>query len=173
MLDEVKYWCDQGSLTLLVPPIPGSPLIRKMYLSAELHRQVLEPHADMDEATRWDSLRSDLDDYVEGRMISVARDSFKGGKTAYLKRLHPPGDEVWEIRSRHPKPGIRIFGRFAEKDVFVALQWSNRSNLKGPGSREWRDAIERCKTEWRRMFYAYKPFTGNYPDEYFSNFILV
>lgn len=69
-----------------------------------------------------------------------------------MARTYPPADEVWDIRSRDPKPAMRVLGCFAETDVFVALVHGYRKNLGGPRSRQWRDLIESCKAEWRKLF---------------------
>jgi hypothetical protein len=171
--DEVNDWCGRGRL-FLVPMILGSPATRTMYLSSDLQAQVFGPTWPSEgEEDRWVALQADLDAYVEGQVLPVAKHPFRDGRDAYFKRLHEARDEVWEIRSRHPDPQIRIFGRFAEKDVFIAFTWAERAELRGPKSRAWRDAIVRCKTEWRRLFFAYDPFIGNDYNEYISNIILV
>ena len=41
--------------------------------------------------------------------------------------LAPREDAFWDIRSRDPRPGLRVIGHFAETDVFVALVWRPRS----------------------------------------------
>ena len=105
--------------------------------------------------------------FIEGKLISVAKRPFKT-KKAYMAQLHPKRDEVWEIRSRDPKPGSRVFGRFAETDVFVALTWSPREILGGPGSREWKAVIRQCKTEWRQLFPAHQPISGDDLHAYIS-----
>jgi len=118
--------------------------------------------------------RADLDSFVEGRkVIAVAKHPFKGGKKSDFKRLHKARDEVWEFRSRNPQPGIRILGRFAAKDIFIAFRWSERRELGGPHSRAWRNAMVGCKTDWRHLFPAYNPFTGSDLYGYITNIILV
>jgi hypothetical protein len=90
-----------------------------------------------------------------------------------MARLFPGVDEVWEIRSRDPKPGLRIFGRFAERNVFVALNWSDRTSLGPQGSREWATAIRTCKAEWRKLFATYEPISGMPLDDYAPISVLV
>ncbi len=170
---EVKDWCNRGRLTLL-QPASGDPMVRIICLSENLASQVFGPWLDMNEAVRWTSLRADLDSFVEGRkVIAVAGHPFKGGKKSDFKRLYKARDEVWEFRSRNPRPGIRIFGRFAAKDIFVAFGWAERPDLGGPQSRAWRDAMVRCKTDWRNLFPAYDPFTGSNLYGNISNIVLV
>jgi hypothetical protein len=113
-------------------------------------------------------LRADLDVFITGRLLTVAARAYHA-KTAYMAQLDQPSDEAWEIRSRDPEPSLRVFGRFADKNWFVALTWSRRDDLKGPESRQWRDAIESCKAEWRKLFPTYPPKSGNDIHDYLSD----
>jgi hypothetical protein len=167
ILDEVNDWRRRGRLYLFEPRLTGTPKRRSMYLASEINALLDGPWVDSGQEMRSGRLRADLDMFVAGYLISVQREPFRN-KTAYMSQLDPASEEVWEIRSRDPKPGIRIFGRFAHTDVFVALTWSERARLRGPGSREWRDAKEQCKTEWRKLFPAYRPFKGNDIHDYIS-----
>lgn len=112
-----------------------------MLLSSEIHSELTGPWADKGEEVRWARIRADLDTFVAGGLISVARCTFKA-RTAYIAQLCPATDEIWETRHRDPRPGVRLFGRFAEKDVFVALKWHYRAKLKGKNSLEWTFATE-------------------------------
>jgi hypothetical protein len=122
-------------------------------------------------------LRIALDRFTQGGMIPVAERPFIGGKHSYMRQLFRWREEVWEIRSQD-EPGIRVLGRFADTDLFVALTWHHRAGLLGPQSRQWRDAIVGCKTEWMHLFPAYQPQSrdpaNDYPDDYISaNTVLV
>ena len=171
--DEISSRCNEGRLYCLVPALIGTPVVRTMFVSPEVNDVVFGPWNDKEIESRAGRLRADLDMFTSGMVISVGENPFKKKKTAYMSPLDPTINEVWQIRSRDPKPGIRVFGQFSERDVFVSLTWGCRANLGGPGSREWRDTRERCKAEWRKLFPAYNPHTGNDPDEYISNIILV
>src|SRR5699024_4113055 len=105
-------------------------------------------------------LRADLDFFTEGGELAIAEAPFGKSRTSYLARVAPVEDELWDIRSRDPRPGIRVLGAFAERDVFIALVWDHRSTLGGAESREWRDFILRGKTAWRTLFETYKPHSG-------------
>lgn len=152
--------------------MPGTMIVRKLYISPEIKSLIYGPWEDADWEARCYELRADFDRYTTGQILPVASKPF-GGKTSYLKRLDRAADEVWEIRSIDPDPGLRIFGRFALRNHFIALTWSKRRDLKGPHSREWRDAMESCKAEWRKLLPAYDPITseadyGPYLTNYFS-----
>jgi hypothetical protein len=143
-----------------------------IFVSPELYALVAGPWGDKEIEHRANRLRADFDMFITGSVISVGQDPYKKKKNAYMSSLDPTEDEVWEIRSRDPKPGIRVFGRFTERDVFVALNWAHRDKLGGPQSREFRDERERCKAEWRKLFPSYAPHTGATPDDYISNIFL-
>ncbi len=89
-----------------------------------------------------------------------------------MAQLEPWTDEVWEIRSIDPKPSIRIFGSFTEKDAFVGLTWSFRKDLDGYGGPKWQRAIQIYKTEWRNFFDC-APMSGEYPYDYLSETVVL
>lgn len=170
--DEVSSRCAESRLYCLVPALLSTPVVRTVFISPEINKLVLGPWDDKKVEERAGRLRADFDMFTAGTVISIGQHPYKKKKTAYMSQLDPTIDEVWQIRSRDPKPGIRVFGRFSEKDVFVALTWRFREDMGGPKSREWRDARELCKTEWRNMFHPYNPHSGKDHYEYVSNIIL-
>jgi hypothetical protein len=157
---------DEGRLFWL-PPAMSRVVVRPMFISQEIKDLVLGPWADPEWAIRCGLLRADLDQLITGARIAIAARPYQA-RSAYLAQLDQPHDEAWEIRSRAPDPSIRLFGRFAMTDCFVALTWSPRADLGGPGSREWRDAIETCKSEWRKLFPTYPPKIGDNVYDYIS-----
>lgn len=64
--------------------------------------------------------------FVKGQQLAVSVVPHEH-KTAYLGLLAPKDEGTWDIRSRDPEPGMRVFGRFACRDTFVALAWALRS----------------------------------------------
>jgi hypothetical protein len=113
-------------------------------------------------------LRADLEEFIKGQEIAVCLEPF-AAKTAYMGRLCPVADSTWDIRSRDPSPGLRVIGFFAETDVFVALRWAPRSTLGSKDSREWRDIIVQCKTDWTNLFHTYAPVNGECINAYISD----
>lgn len=148
--------------------VPGTPIERRLYVSNDLRGFLEGPWVDSVEEYRSGKLQAQLEMFIIGDPISVAQNPYKKPKHAYMARVDPIADEVWDIRSRDPKPGIRVFGRFAEVDIFLALTWSERDRLAGRGSRQWRDAREECKTEWKNLFPAYNPVHGASLNDYIS-----
>ncbi len=162
----------------LMPPPPGSQL-RTMFITEEIQSLLVGPWRSESWEERCGYLHADLDRFVQGGVLSVAERPMSGGRSSYLRQLYRWREEVWEIRSRDPQPGIRVLGRFAETDIFIATSWWHRADLGGPGERAWRDAIVECKTQWKHLFPAYEPKSSgvnvhDYPNDYIStNTLLV
>lgn len=113
-------------------------------------------------------LLQDLELFLVGGMITVSEEPYKHPRPTYMARTDPVADEIWDIRSRDPKPGIRVLGGFAEKDHCIALTLDFRDNLGGPESKEWRDFIVRSTAKWRQLFPTYPKFQGANVSEYLS-----
>lgn len=148
-----------------MPRMPNAPHPRVLYAAPTLHEAMEGPWSDEAVEYRMGKLRADLDHFSTGRLITVSSGS---EKHAYMKLLDDADEEVWEIRSRDPKPSLRVFGRFADTDVFVATHFHDRVSLGEPGSRAWRDEFVRCKAEWRKLFPTYEPKRGLSINDYIS-----
>lgn len=180
ILDEIVARTNEGRLFPLQPLMPvmaGSPM-RQMFLTAEVNSLLTGPWQTDEWEIRCGYLRADLERFIQGGLIPIASRPMSGGRHSYMRQLFQWREEVWEIRSRDPQPGIRILGRFADFDVFIALSWWNRTDLGGPKDRRWRDAIVGCKTEWNNLFPAYQPQSSGdsrygYPSACMSNTYLV
>ena len=104
-----------------------------------------------------------------GEGVPVALDNpYSRPSNSYLSRLDPAEDDVWEIRSRAPRPAIRVFGRFAGTDCFAALNWRLRKELGGRDWQEFRQEVRNCLAAWRNSFSSYDAFKGETVDEYIS-----
>jgi len=164
-------------LFILRPWLESDPVVRTMVVSEEIKDLIEGPWEDISWEERCNKLRADLEEFVKGSVLAVSLTPHRH-KTAYMGRLKQPRDEVWDIRSRDPKPSLRVFGRFADRDIFVALFWSPRS-VKIPhtqrlplGDRhsiQWNSAIRECKAEWRKLFPTYEPIHGEHHDVYLTN----
>jgi hypothetical protein len=170
--DEIQNRIIEGRLFLLEPALPDAAHMRRVFASSDVNSLLLGPWDDTDSATRCNYLRADIDKFIEGQIVTVAQRSRAAG-VADLAQLQPQREEVWEIRSRNPKPSLRVFGRFADTDVFIALTWSPRIPLAGWGSRAWRDAIVGCKTEWAKLFTPYPPKSGAEIHDYISTQVVL
>jgi len=121
-----------------------------LYVSKEVKEKIDGPWLSIEESQRWAMIEADLAHFVEGGAVN----------DEYLwPLLDWPSRFEWEIKSRRPSPGIRILGRFAEQDVFIATNAEYRNTLGRGISREWNDAIESCVSCWERLFPGYPPLT--------------
>jgi hypothetical protein len=167
MLEELRRNVREGTLKLASPgPILLSQS-RPIFMAVKLHDEIFGPSAE--DADRMGFLEADLARFIDGEVITIARG--KEG-TCNFKPLSPSSHEVWEIRSRDPDPSIRIFGRFAFQDVFIATNLAYRTLLGGLRSRGWAREIAICKATWTHLFPYLHPHSGDDISDYISsNFI--
>ncbi len=168
--EPIRQACERELLFLMTPTLPSDSMVRHLYISKEVKEYICRPTKA--EAVRRGKLREDFDRFITGKRLSVSMNEYNH-KDAYMARLSPADDEVWEIRSRAPKPGIRVFGRFAGKDSFVALFCRFRKNLGGAESREFRKAVRKCKQAWEQTLSNCDPLYGSNIDDYISKFISI
>jgi hypothetical protein len=159
-------------LFFLPPLIEGMPIVREIFVTEEIQQIAYPPWPNGPTGRRFARMRAYLDAWTEGRLISIAEDPYEKPRSTFLARVDPAPDEVFDIRCISPRPGMRVFGRFADKDLFIALTWAGRENL--PGDKDWRNEREACKAAWRRLFPSYPPFIGESLNDYVStNYHLV
>ena len=178
--DEINRRIEEGQLFRLLPMITGESHARTILMSTEINAMVNGPWADDVSGFRCARLRADLENFVSGAPITVCWNPHEARAVHQMARLDPIADGVWDYRSVDPSPGLRIFCRFAEKDVLVALtcrprskpvSWIERLPLMDD-SRAWKRAIRECRHEWTRLFGAYQSLNGEDLNEYLSNPIL-
>lgn len=156
---EIKAGIQDGRLVILRSTNRYESARRVLIMPSELVKGITNASSGLT-AKRYIALCADLDRYIEGRFID----------DAYMKPLSPRlAEEVWEIKSRRPEPSLRLLGRFAEKDVFVAFVCEERGPLGEKGSEEWKRVIRRTKAKWRTMFQSYTPHSGEHLHDYLSN----
>jgi hypothetical protein len=167
--DEIRARLDEERLRLIKPLMPGSPEARLIYASDELHKAIRLPHADPQEAARRGRLQADFDRFINGRLVTIGG---RNHRQAYMKCLEPECDEIWEIRSIDPRPSLRVFGSFAEADVFIAMHIGRRDELGGFNSPEFKAAIRYTKACWRQLFNTWPPFSGSTINDYITENVL-
>lgn len=173
--DWVNRLCDAGNLIRIHQSWPGLPEVRCFFASESVRNLILgqtTSQQEKQEANRAHELRAEIDWFIDGRTFILRPDGERGTK-AWMARLYPPGDEIWEIRSMKPRPSLRIFGSIVALDVFVALTWAKRSGLRGRESEEWKAAIAEYKRERTNYFGTSQPVSGSYPNAYLSNVRLI
>ncbi len=109
-------------------------------MCSALYRTIEIGKASLDERVRqrWATLEADMSHFVEGGLITED----------FLKQLKPPRYEHWELRSRKPKPSLRVFGRFAKPNVFIGTHVDRRDRLGGMESPEFEHEKLVCEDHW-------------------------
>ena len=165
---EIAARLQSGELHLLKPEGRGIATRRVLLLTGTMKVSVVDgPWANEIEEDRLaGTLRADLERFVSGDVLRVSL----GGRelAAEDMKLLQGTYEIWEFKSKEKK-GIRVFGRFAGYDVFVATNWQWRHKLYAYGSYQWATEINNCRTEWANIFQIHAPHTGDNIDAYLSD----
>jgi len=133
---------------------------RVIYASRDLHQFLEHPSASPGRNAERRKLQRLFDRFISGQEIAVAFE--RRIKGSDLKRLTPRRAEVWEFKVR-TRPQLRVFGRFAQTDVFLALT--------GPVDRahcNYNEEITRCQQEWNTLLPAHSPVYGSTLNDYIS-----
>ena len=158
-----------GELLQWTPQIIGDSCERTLFISSEINEEFdEETWQDLSISYRYAQLGADFDRYVTGDTIPVGMAPYNKGDNAFMARVSPEDYGIWTIRSVAPKPAIRVFGAFCERDVFVALNTRLRASLGGPESREWAAARESAISLWESLFPGHTRLLGDNVDDFFS-----
>lgn len=152
----LKAAIDRGDLSYLPLQVPGDTVERSLLL----HPEIVDALAKGWTIPRMAQLQAELEDYVLGRHMTLAFTPRKH-KKARMGLLAPERDGIWDIRCRHHSPGIRVLGRFAAPNCFVALEWRPRSlpiegfdkvplSETGTGD-EWEFALIEVEQRWDKI----------------------
>ena len=156
--DQILYCIRTGRLRRVGTSL-GEPGVRRIFATQQVCRVLVGPWANETEAVRSARLHADLDSFIVGDDITVSMTPRRAGN-AYMGVLAPVGDGMFDIRSRDPRPGLRVIGGFAGKDMFIAIRVFHRLALGAWGSDQWNYATNSCKADWRKLFHPYSPITG-------------
>lgn len=171
IVDSIKNHVDNGRLHLVVPLMPEGAIQRQIYAARAVVSFLESPWLDEEEEERAGRLRQDLDHFSNGEIITFCTEPFKA-RTAYMGLLDPPNEGIIDIRSRDPSPAIRVLGKFAERDLFIALIWRTRNELGSKYSSAWSDAYEECNKYWQRLFPDFGPVTGANVHDYIGSNVI-
>ena len=130
-----------GLLHPAVPVEPWAPRARAFLMCVPLRDDIEAGKTDPDEKirSRWAQLEVAISTFVVGGYVTEN----------LVKQLQPPKHEHWELRSRKPKPSLRVFGRFAKPDVFVGTHVMLRKALGGMWSAQFEHEKLVCEAHWR------------------------
>jgi hypothetical protein len=171
---EILARVDEGRLRPFLQMLPGPPPdARRIYFSEDMSRAFTGCWANSPYGRRVGIARALLEGFARGDLVVGRMPPSKNVHTL-IAQLEPVVENVWEFRVGEPRPGIRILGRFAEQDTFIATNLVNREDFldaatKRDNPRKWRDEVVRCKTIWTHLFPSYSPHTGNTIHDYISN----
>jgi hypothetical protein len=163
-----------GHLVTHLAPAMGGPRARDLYVFNDIVEAMGGPWRDKIDRQACGYLRREFDRFVEGGIVSVALDPFEKRFDAFLAILYPPEERVFALRVRAPYPGIRVFGCFADTNIFVATNWERRDllpNSEGgsdPDTDEWKKERQICLARWRQVAQPYDPHEGNTIHDYIN-----
>ena len=157
IVDEIASRVHEGRLKLIDVPTHR----RAILVTEDVWRFLQGPWDDAEQAVAANELRAVLHFISSGGAIVIGSGKHR---TCHLKELTMAAPRVWEICSRAPKPGFRLFGMFADTDIFIGTNFADRLSLGTQRSPEFKAAIRTCKARWRSLFATYEPKTGDLHD---------
>jgi hypothetical protein len=166
--DEIRARVAEGRLIRLIPVMKNRPEHRRVLMTPSVSEALEGPSEGAALALAWGQARARLEGFIGGDVIATRAPPSKSVKTL-LALLEPSSENVWEFRIGS-RLSLRVFGRFAARDVFVATNWKPRRWLSEDDHR-WRDEMLSCKAAWTRLFPAYPPLSGNTIHDYISKAI--
>ncbi len=157
-----------GRLKKLTALVPGKVEVRKIYLTTNVLDALNGKDVTGLEAHLFGIAQARLEQFIGGDefvcRLPPSRRPSRGKDVPALAMLEPADDQVWEF----PIGTLRLFGRFAARDVFVVTNWGLRQ-LLDDDEKKWRFVIQTCKTEWTKLFHPFSPLSGVHMHEYLSN----
>lgn len=154
----------QGKLAPYLPVRTIRKAKRRLYMTKNMSQKFADNTSAVNLLVGRGTIESALNSWVLGDHI---HDNGNGG-SGFLKRLEPPPPEIWEIRITEPSIQVRVFGRFADTDTFVATDMLTRTSLGRKGSATWKAACKNCETDWDLLFGSNGPHTGVKVKDYVS-----
>jgi len=163
IVGHIRTCLDHGRLYQYEPAIPVEAHLRIILLTPEMREEIDAELLDREAEHRTGAFLADLDHFIAGGEITIGD---RRDKHAFLKRLEPEGEQVWELRSVDPEPSVRAFGTFADTDILVLTPMRLRTELGGFNSRAFKDEIRRTRQIWHGIFAPYSPLTSEKVTDY-------
>ena len=152
----------QGKLVRYVPKRTARHSKRRLFMAVRMNDSLCDPNSPVNLLVGRGEIEAALTLWTVGdRIYNNAK-----RQPGFLKRLESPPPEVWAIRITNPNPQLRVFGRFAEPDTFVAMDIYTRQYLGRKKSKAWKNACAQCVFDWRELFPQYEPFIGRRVSDY-------
>lgn len=157
-------------------PYPGDPRARTVLMTPVINGLVNGPWDDKLMGDRCARLLASLQRIVRGAKLIVCMEPFEA-REAEFGQLEPTDNSVFDFRSRE-KPGLRVFCRFAERNVIVAfscaprsvkVSWLDKLPLGDRHSKKWKRGVRECKEQWSIFFPKHDPVMGDNLNAYLSN----
>jgi hypothetical protein len=157
---------DTGRLHERPSNFTGYETVRTVYAVPDIIGVTSGPFGESLRDERLAEFAQALDAFSEGGRFSVAQDPRSKPGHAMLARIEPASAEFWCIRVTAPEetPGIRAFGAFVEKDVFVILAWHYREEMS------FDEDVTLVRKAWRELFGDATPHGGKSLDQYVTNY---
>jgi hypothetical protein len=169
--EDILARISEGRLTVLSELVPTGPEVRRMLLAPAVLDAVDGPWTTATLSRRLLQTRALLESFIRGDEMTIRMPPSTTAKTM-IALLKPASENVWAFRARLPA-GIRVFGRFAARDVFVATNWAMRESLLAADGKndpaKWRIEFLTCKNVWNRLFPSYNPLDRTDPHDFISN----
>lgn len=148
--EPVKEALQSGALVHARPIAGWSAEVRVVLLCKPIREAIEAGRSDPDEKERqcWAKVEAAFSQFIEGGLVTEG----------LVKQLLDYKHEHWEFRCRRPRPSIRVFGRFAMPDVFVATHAIFRNSLGGMRSPQFEHEKLICEDYWNEAGLG-DPFT--------------
>lgn len=147
-------------------------VLRGLFLSPEIKRLMEGPWTSPQCASRIARLQANFEAYAKGESVVMSLEPF-AAEDAFFGRLDTPAEEIWDIRSREPTPGLRVFGRFAAPNIFIAfdwyprsVDWNGRQSLGDRYHQLWEIAKTSCTEQWSLLFPDHEALHGGQVQDY-------
>ncbi len=163
--DAIAAALEKREIALLPHKLPGVPALRHVFVTGEVW-DFVTAGVPKELAHKAAEGRRMLDAFTAGNRMVVSLNPHNHPADCQITRNSPEEDGVWEFRIRDPKPQVRIFGCFAERDVFVALSVMSRDNLKGRLA--YPLAVADNSSIWGGLFPGCEPVLGADINAYLS-----
>lgn len=139
--DAIKAAKSEGKLFPAARLVPWVGEPRVFLMCPALMMSVHEGRSNTDEKQRrpWAALEAAMSHFITGGLVT----------DDLMKQLQPPKFEHWELRSRKPRPSLRVFGRFAKPNVFIGTHVRPRGALGGMWSQQFENEKLICEDHWK------------------------